>query len=88
MNAIFLPPILFQQVISSSKCKILHIVTPDLFLGEEIVVIQSVSHSNFRNSIQLIRYVSAIYESEYIMNDEIIATIELSSLPIPLLSKH
>lgn len=80
MKAIYLSSVHFQKVLGQEQTTITHILTDYITPGEKVAVIEGRENCPTHRSIKVFRYITDVLDSEFITDDEIIATITLSAL--------
>lgn len=71
-----------MKVLESASCDILLIITDTLEIGDKVLVIEGRKNFVFKKSISVVRYITAIRETEAITTDEFISSVTLSSQPL------
>lgn len=87
MKTLFLSSFLFQKVLESENFKVVVLLDEPLSVGEQLQIIEGREGFTSQRSIRVFRYVKSIYDSEQITSDDILVSLELSSLPISVKDK-
>jgi len=84
MQAIYLTSLLFQKVLESESFKVVLLMNHPITVGEKVAIVEGNSHLPVCRSASYFRYISKIGDCEYMTDDEIIVSIELSASPISI----
>jgi len=83
MQAIYLTSFLFHRVLESELFKVVLLMNHPVTVGEKVAIVEDPKGERRLRTPMYFRYISKIGDCEYMTDNEIIVSIELSASPIP-----